>query len=388
MSDERRNLPSASRMRQIAMCPPSHQMQLHAPKEPESEDAAAGTRIHAVLAGEADESTLNAAELETKEMCERQALQLKDEWKQTERPRIETEQRLWLTSFGTVIKHPSPSAAVIFSGKFDALFIEGDRALLIDYKTGRGDYAEAIDNEQLAANAVLVSLHYGVTEVRTALVQPWVGKPTICDFGSDELQQAKEWLFAKLEAERRSTPDQAKAGDWCQYCTAQLSCHAFRSKQNEGLAVLNVATLAGMDDETQRKAMFARAMELPAAELNALMQVKKLHKQFIAAIEGASRARAESDPEFQRYWTLKEKAGRRSVSNVQGVFNQCLAHGVTADAFTEKCSIGLGDVKELLRNATGKKGKSLDELHTSVLTGNTETGKPTAELVPVMTLED
>lgn len=39
------------------------------PESGSSEDAASGTRIHAVLAGEAGESTLSPAELETMDMC-------------------------------------------------------------------------------------------------------------------------------------------------------------------------------------------------------------------------------------------------------------------------------------------------------------------------------
>jgi hypothetical protein len=51
------------------------------------------------------------------------------------------------------------------------------------------------------------------------------------------------------------------------------------------------------------------------------------------------------------------------------------------------CSIGLGDVKQLLKDATHAKGKALDNLHDAVLTGAIETGKGSTELIPAGQLE-
>ena len=133
--------------------------------------------------------------------------------------------------------------------------------------------------------------------------------------------------------------------------------------------------------------MWARALDLPAARLAAAMNGLAMVKRYVATIEGVAKARAENDPEFQQFFTLREKKGRRSIMDVTKVFNACAEHGVTADDFTNHCSIGLGDVKELLRNATHAKGKALDKLHDEVLTGAVEIGKGSVELVPAGQLE-
>jgi len=110
-------------------------------------------------------------------------------------------------------------------------------------------------------------------------------------------------------------------------------------------------------------------------------------KRYVATIEGVAKARAENDPEFQQFFTLKEKKGKRSISDVGKVFAACETHGVTAEQFTALCSIGLGDVKQLLKDATKAKGKALDKLHDEVLTGAVEIGKGSVELVPAGQLE-
>ena len=70
--DERRGVPSASGMDRLMNCPASFEMERLAPRDEGNEDAASGTRIHAVLAGLASEDALSAAEQETCEMCEAQ----------------------------------------------------------------------------------------------------------------------------------------------------------------------------------------------------------------------------------------------------------------------------------------------------------------------------
>lgn len=382
MSDPRHGVPSASAMRRLVNCPPAHRLSIGFSDE-SSEAAASGTRIHAVLAGEADESTLDADELGTLDMCKRQEERLSLEFNESDTATILRERRLGLTKRGLVAEVTQDSkAAFVFTGQFDFVQLENNRALVIDYKTGRGNYAEAVDNEQLAALAALVAMKFGVAFVRVALVQPWVGQPTVADYDADALAKAKHWLLAALEAESKATPEHAKAGDWCNYCKFGQSggCHTFNNAQLAKLQVLEADNLATLPDNKQREAMFARAMELPADKLAEAQRGLAMVKRYVAAIEGASRKRAELDADFQRFYTLREKRGKRTIADVQKVFHACAEHGVTADAFTAVCSVSLKDVKEILRAATGAKGKTLDNLHEQVLDGAIETGKPVYEL--------
>lgn len=363
-------------------------MEKHAPPDEGNEDAASGTRIHAVLAYEADVSTLNATEEETLEMCLRDNKQVIADWVGYDGHAVPDkcmlETRLGLTPEGTV-EIATKEGKYIFTGQADAILIKGSRALVIDYKTGRNETTKAIDNPQLAALAVLVWMfsNQRVTSIRVAIIQPWAGKPSICDYGENALKLAKSWLIETLRAAAASTPDDARTGDHCHYCRAKVACQAYKTAALNQIEIVQPMTIAGMDDETQRKALFARAMELPAPSLAGAVKGLSMVKRYVAAIEGAARMRAADDAEFQRHYTLREKRGRRTITDVQKVFVQCSKHGVTAEQFTAACSVPMGDIKDLLRAATGEKGKNLDALTDAVLEGAVEFGKPTFELTEV-----
>jgi hypothetical protein len=375
-------------MHRVLECPASHQAELAAPDVKEDTTMAdMGHEVHAILEGklEYDKASVEAAE--TAEMCENQAKRLVAEWNQGE-PEMLSERRYGLTRLGGVVEMVKGSKAdVIFTGQFDRLYVSGNTGLSIDFKSLRGDHAIAIENPQLMSLAVLVAKKHKLETVRVALVQPLKGKPTTADFAGHGLKLAESWLLAALEAERNAGPDDRRAGKWCQYCKARFGCRTFQDSAIREVEVIEPATIAGLDPETQRKAMWARALDLPAARLAAAMNGLAMVKRYVATIEGVAKARAENDPEFQQFFTLREKKGKRSISDVGKVFAACEKHGVTAEEFTAMCSIGLGDVRQLLKDATHAKGKALDNLHDAVLTGAVETGKGSTELVPAGQLE-
>jgi len=99
--DERRGVPSASGMDRLFHCPPSFKMEQSSPKEPENDDAASGTRIHAVLAGLAEYDSLTTDERQTCDMCEAHAAAVVAGWGNSCREWKEV--RLGLTSSDNVI---------------------------------------------------------------------------------------------------------------------------------------------------------------------------------------------------------------------------------------------------------------------------------------------
>jgi hypothetical protein len=355
--------------------------------EEETTEADHGNEVHAILAGELDEDKASTEALVMADWCDDHVSSLLSEWGRDVDHWL-SEKRYGLTRLGGVVEvTESTKADVIFTGQFDRLYISGPHGLLIDFKSLRGDHASAIENPQLMSLAVLVAKKHKLETVRVALVQPLKGKPTTADFAGHGLKLAESWLLAALDAEMEAGPDDRRAGKWCQYCKARFGCRTFQDSAIREVEVIEPATIAGLDAETQRKAMWARALDLPAARLAAAMNGLQMVKRYVATIEGVAKARAENDPDFQQFFTLREKKGKRSIMDVTKVFNACAEHGVTADDFTNHCSIGLGDVKELLRNATHAKGKALDKLHDEVLTGAVETGKGSTELVPAGQLE-
>ena len=385
--DQRRGVPSASGMDRVVNCPASWHMEKFAPKEQENPDATSGTRIHDALAGFVRIDSLTGAEQETFSMCYEQAQSVIADWG------VETgrsvELRLGLTAFGLVLEvTPDQTADFVFTGQADLIVTDDQgRALIIDYKTGRGDYNEAVDNTQLASLAVLVAGYTSCDQVRVAIVQPWAGKPTICDYSTDALFTAKSWLQnALVECESASVED-TRAGDWCKWCKAKISCPSYKAKVLDIVEKVNPMTLHGMDNKTQRLAMIAREMELPAETLASMVANLPMLENLVAATKWVAKERAGNDADFQRFYTLREKKGRRSIDDVLKVYQACSVHGVTPEDFTSRCSIGLGEVKEALRLATGAKGKALDAMQDSVLAGAVKLSDPSFEVVAVGQLE-
>lgn len=390
MNDERHGLPSASKMDRVANCPWSHKAESLCPSNETNAAAESGTRIHAVLAGAAGADTLTVDEQETAEMCARQAAELIAAW-QTEGAHLVTlkEERLWLHKGSLVMRKAGTGAT--FSGQADLILVDKNerRALVIDYKTGRGEQAEAVDNPQLASLAVLVANYCDCDMVRVALVQPWAGKPTVADYDEDALDRASTWLRESLHAAEFSVPGQAKAGNHCKWCKAASNnaCPAFRSYTDQVPALLKPETVADLSPKEQLQELYGRAMRMPASELADAIGKLTLVGKAIDALKDAAKQRAQDDPEFQQFYTLREKAGRRSISDVGEAFNRASALGVTAGDFTGACKVPMGAIRDLVGKATGQKGKALDAVVDSVLDGITEQSEPTLELKPVKTIE-
>ncbi len=358
-ADERRGVPSASGMERLVQCPASWQMESTHGVDSESEAAASGTRIHAVLAGLAEYATLTQAEFETCDMCEQQNDSIHAEWIIPENTPIELfEERLGLTQLGTVLDVTEDCQADFrFTGQADVIYVDKDRALVIDYKTGRGDTPVAQENAQLAALAVLVAGRFRVKSVRVAIVQPWAGKPTICDYGPDALVLAKSWLASALEAAENASESDLKAGDWCKWCKAAHTCPALQRSALQELEAVEPMTIAGLDAKLQRSAMFARAIYLTPERHIAAYRGLAMVGRYVDAIEQSFKSRVESG-EIPG-WAIETKPGNREITDAQKAFAALAPLGVTEADMLAAGSVSIGPLEEAIRKASGikKEGK-------------------------------
>jgi len=381
------DVPSASRIERIHHCPASVQMERAAPKIAEdTKDADLGNEVHAILSDDISEAESSASAAQTAEMCSDQCDRLRDEWLMPGEPyEGYREVRYGLTKLGNVaVVHADSRADFIFTGQFDRLYTQCNRGLLIDFKALHGDHTRALDNPQLASLAVMVARRHNLQSVRVALVQPWKGKPTVADYGKAELALCGDWLFQTLDAATAATPDNRSAGKWCGYCKANSVCQTYRDANLQEVERIDPMTIAGMDDETQKAAMWARACALTPAQHEAAYNGLAMVKRYAYAIGASFKQRVEAG-EIAGYG-IKEKKGKRSISNVALAFLRAEQHGVTAEAFTAECSIALGALNGLLKTATGAKGKALDNIAAEVLRDATETSKGSTEVVK-LTLE-
>jgi RecB family exonuclease len=381
-TDPRHGLPSASAFERLVECPPSHQMALGI-EDTESAAAASGTRIHAVLANEADISTLSPDEEQTHDMCKAQADALIAEHITGTDVETLTEVRLGLTHFGrAVVVSNKAQQSLRFTGQADLIIIDGSHALIIDYKTGRGDTADAVDNHQLMALAALVSLYRPITSATVAIVQPWAGKPTVAQYDLETLRQAEAKLISTLNTAEQATAADAVAGNHCKWCKAKMICPAFQAAALSVTDAINIESISGNDEQVKAQ-IFSRMGNHVSMSNEMLIRIqeggRKYMEWFLVAHDLELRRRI-SAGEIDGY-SLRERKGRRSVSDVTTVFSRLSTHGVTGDAFAAECSIPLGSVKTLIKQSTGAKGKALDNLVDEVLHGATEISKGSFEIV-------
>ena len=387
MTDERYGVPSASGMRRITNCPPSFKLgQLY--PDPGSNDATTGDKIHAALErwGEhGSEDGLSVEDIQTAEMCIDQRNELLDNWIGDEQDyQVFKETRLVLTPLGKVLDDkPGRNLQVRFSGKADFVAVFGEGALVIDYKTLHGDHDHAAVNDQLRSLAFLVWRRHRVSQVRVAIVQPWKGKPTVADFNWDALVAAEAWLWAALNKEEMATPDQANPGDWCKFCPARVNCEAF-TRPTLATAETAIMQISSMDDETARKALFARAAELPDRELAARYKGLKWLGWYMNAVEGNVRMRAEEGGEFAaNHFRIVEGRAKREIDDVSKVWSKLEALGLSVEDFTAACSMTIKSVQGFVRKTTGLKGRAWEGEVKRCLDGAVKLGAPPKKLVPV-----
>lgn len=371
-ADPRHGAPSCSALARLDACPAS----FWASKSiPETSDTAAerGTRIHKLieLIEEPERDAKIAAlapnedEWRTAEMCLVQERRVLEEFfVEVGNLRQFRELRLGLTDAGVAIKvTPETKAKLIVTGQADAIFIQGDSAAIIDFKTGRGEQQHAADNAQLRGLAALVSAHFRVKRVRAAIIQPWVGPPTVAEFDEAALGAAKGWLLAVLQMAEAATPEMLHAGPHCHFCPAKaavmpdgsvVSCPAFR---DTAITVPERMTAdLPSDPEMGRNAMFGKAMSLPVDELAQLYRGLKLIDWYRDAIESAMLKRVEEGgvPGY----ALKTSPGNREITDIEQAWGVAQGFGVSNADFIAACSVPLGKLEDAVRRASGIKSQT------------------------------
>lgn len=360
--NDRQNKPSASGIARLAACPGSFRLESGLP-DSSTEASESGTHIHNFLAGQLKPEWLTPEQMEIAESCQAIEADLLTQWKLRNHipdedaiHEVRDAERLWLRDE--------------CSGLADVTYIHEDKALVLDFKTGRVAADGGSENLQLRCLAVLVSVNYpAVMMVEVAVIQPLVTHtPEICRYEVEDLYSAELELQNILALANQ--PDALlHTGDHCKFCRAASICPEVR-KEVETLSALTIN---------------ASGLTVPDEDIAALRGKCGMAKKMIAAIEAEAFKRAQADPETWRKmgWEIKEGAGRRSVEDVKTVSERLNREGVDWPEITEACSITIGDVEALTRKATGAKGIALKDKVSGVLLGcvGIKTAKPTLKRI-------
>lgn len=218
--------PSASRFDADFRCLGKRGLEVQLPPEPDNKNTKRGTKIHSGLE-QSDFSELSNSDQITASRCLYGVSEIihKHGFEGAE---VEHEKRIWI-----VDDNLEPS----WSAKLDDLYILGDRALVIDYKTGFGVTQPIAHNWQIAAQCVAVRQERGqeIKSIVGALVHPHHPDSLFeeVSFTADKLDLNAVIINGKIA--EIAKPDQPRTPNAvsCQYCRAKGICPEYRAKMEK-----------------------------------------------------------------------------------------------------------------------------------------------------------
>lgn len=160
-----------------------------------------------------------------------------------------------------------------FKGTADLVLVNGDRAVLVDWKTGQRHSGY---EPQMLTYAYLLSRIYGVTQVDVRLVYLASGEEDQMSISAEQIAAHAE---AILVASSRRTEERPVAipGGWCQWCPGSLYCPKnvaiVEEVQKASLLKIDLMKLAiGIDTDAEAQA--AHAIVNYATELIAKIEMR------------------------------------------------------------------------------------------------------------------
>lgn len=352
MSDERLGRPSASAIQRYKLCPGAFAMEQSAPEEKQSDDAAAGDRIHAVMAGgnvklDADEEVVVERIREIEEQVIANTIGTTFDF-------IEREERM---SYRI-------DERVLFTGKPDLIVVFGRQGLVVDYKTGRIPVEPAEANAQLRALAVLLVHNYALEKVFTSIIQPRCTPPfSIAEYQLDELRMAEEEICGVIGQTDRAT-EVSPGEDQCRYCRAKIICTAYQDWANKPI----VAVTGTVEVTKQSASEIAKA--LPGEKIAEIVKAGRGPvKWLLDAAEAEARRRLKEDPGCVPGLSLKDDPGKDEIVKHNEVFKRAYELGVKTDSFLACCKIVKERLQAALKESTKLKGKALESALAGVLDG-------------------
>lgn len=357
MSDERHGLPSASSAHRYALCPGSFLLEQSIQRpDVTGPDAQVGNRIHGYLAGEG--IALNEEEAKLAINCRLQEVAIANAvFPFQDRLQAMREKRLW---------EYDADFSRSWSGKPDVVYHDGTRALVIDYKTGRGEVQHATGNVQLRALAVLVHVAYGpFEEVTVAIIQPLAGDPTTCTYGAEDLVRASTEMTRLMDDIRKPGQPRNPSSEACKYCKAKEVCPEARG------IVETLPTLVPRD---------GLEIIMTPEQIAEFLAKAPLAEAVIESVRGKARRMIEAGQAVPG-WKLKPGAVRETITNPEAVFARFLDAGGTQERFVGAITITKTRLKDAVKAATGRKGKDLDGLVETILEGCTEAKQTAPSLV-------
>lgn len=322
-NDGRRDRPTASPAKFNIKCHFRHRMNLPF-KDTSSKAASDGTDQHEWM--EDDTFDLRPDLLPACKEAEQQRNQVIglvwSDW-QNHPPEVHIEERLWYRGDK-------------YSGKADYVGIRDGRALVIDYKFGRGKVDDASCNDQLLWLAVLVFTNFPksrIKQITVAIVQPHCGPPSVHTYTAEQLQRARRRILYVIRQIDSEQPRLVAGPEQCKWCKAIAVCPAAAAKRN---------AIARIDEH--------KVHTLTNAHLSGLLDAVPVVRQLCEKLEVEAVLRLREHPESINGYEVKKGNTSRRIKDSAVARDKLLAAKVIDAAGIEAASsLGLGKLKGVVR---------------------------------------
>ncbi|MBC8145965.1 MAG: DUF2800 domain-containing protein [bacterium] len=348
----RKGLPSASGMERMILCPGSWQLERAIEVEDSpSRSALDGTMLHEVLAGLRSDDGLSERHQFVVQRCRQIVAELEESLgfpRDGVGRRVIVEERFWYYDEGY---------GDLYSGQMDYGVVIGNRGLIVDYKTGTGPVTPTAENYQMRASAVLLAHNFDLDEVHVAIVQPLaVNDTAVVRYGREELRRAEVDILVGMRLAAAAGAVRVPGERQCRYCRAKGVCPEVRTQ------VLDLVPLAAAGNgSTMSKRGHLTLPVQSGAELARLLPKLDLAEKVIREVRRQAKEILERNPDAIDGYRLREGAERRGIRDVEEAFRR-LAHILTPVQFASSCSLQLGRLEEVVRDATGESAERAREI--------------------------
>ena len=319
--DDRAGLPSGSGAKRWLACPGSFMAEQCQP-ESQSDDAAEGEMLHAVLeSGDAPHrAKLTEEQTRCIEFCRATRARLSAELLGSEEVPAYVEERWWL-------RHPD-TLDPLASCRIDWAGWRADAMLIIDWKFGRAAVDPADVNDQLRFAASVAWMEYALKTVYVAIVAPRAEgeRVTVAKFTATDCATAHaEMVAGAIRTVQAGQPRHPSAAA-CRYCRARgtASCPESIAVVAEQLATVQPSEIA------------------TPARLAELLDRCELAERVIDAVRAGAKERIAAGEQIPG-WRLKPGATAKKITDAKAAWAK-VGVQIGGATFADCCTVSLPDL--------------------------------------------
>jgi hypothetical protein len=220
---------------------------------------------------------------------------------------------------------------VLTSGYIDAYKVDGNKARVVDWKFGRSAVTDAEKNLQIKTYGSMVIEKTGVDECELAVFQPRLKQISKAIVLKEEVAGIKNRIKAIINECKSDGLRLCPSSKACSFCLAKGICSAY--KMENSLITEELVKLSGTHGIVN------------PSELSVWLEKWRAVKKVGASLEHHVKQML-LEGNAVPGWKLKNKAGARTVSDAEGLYNavkDILSH----DDFMKCVSVKAGDVEDV-----------------------------------------